>query len=128
MSQTILIVDDFQNIRELLKNTLERKQYAIETAGNGQEALDILKEKAGDIDLVLTDFNMPVMNGNELLKAIKKDAELKHIPVMFLTTESCPEKMKSAKMNGLSAWVKKPYKLDAFVKQINHLISKNQVV
>lgn len=122
MKNRILVVDDFQGIREILSNTLKRKGYEIHTASNGKEAIEILASEPNSYDLVLSDYNMPEMNGYELLKNVRKTPELKNKPFILLTTEADPEKMKSAKNAGLTAWVKKPYKLDAFLSQIAYAI------
>jgi two-component system chemotaxis response regulator CheY len=124
MKNKILVVDDFQIIREMLKSTLSLKGYEINTASNGKEAIQILSESPDGYDLVLSDYNMPEMNGYELLKSIRQSPELKNTPFILLTTEADPEKMKSAKNAGLTAWVKKPYKLDAFLSQIAYAIQK----
>lgn len=124
MKNKILIVDDFQGIRELLGSTLTRKGYEIEMAENGKKAMEILAQQPTDYDLVLSDYNMPIMNGYELLQSVRQNPALKNKPFILLTTESDPEKMKSAKNAGLTAWVKKPYKLDAFLSQIAYAIQK----
>lgn len=125
MKNKILVVDDFQIIREMLKSTLSLKGYEINTASNGKEAIQLLSESPDGYDLVLSDYNMPEMNGYELLKSVRQTPELKNKPFILLTTESDPEKMKSAKKAGLTAWVKKPYKLDAFLSQIAYAIQKD---
>ena len=78
----ILVVDDDQNMLQLLYTFL-RDSYRVTTATNGQEALDMIREKRPD--LVLLDYLMPGMNGKETLEVIRNDAELKDLPVFFLT-------------------------------------------
>jgi CheY-like chemotaxis protein len=85
----------------------------------------VLTSKLGEVDLVLTDYNMPDCTGFELLKKIKTNSDVASIPVVFLTTESSPEKMKSAKDAGLSAWIKKPYRAETFFAQIDNAISSH---
>jgi CheY-like chemotaxis protein len=123
MKKTILVVDDFSSIRKFVCETLEKKGYAAIGAANGNEAWTILIEKANDISLVLTDYNMPDCTGFELLKKIKENPAVAKTPVIFLTTESSPEKMKAAKDTGLSAWIKKPYRSETFFSQIENVIS-----
>ena len=122
MKKTILVVDDFASIRQFVCETLERKGYNTLGATNGNQAFDVLTENGG-VDLVLTDYNMPDCTGFELLKKIKETPAVSKVPVIFLTTESSPDKMRSAKEAGLAAWIKKPYRAETFFSQIENVIS-----
>jgi two-component system, chemotaxis family, chemotaxis protein CheY len=128
MKNKILVVEDFASIRTFVCETLNRKGYETVGAANSKEAMAILNEKSQEIDLVLTDYNMPDGTGYELLKKIKSNPATAKIPVMFLTTESSPEKMKLAKEAGLSAWVKKPYRAENFFEQIQRAVSGKVLV
>ena len=119
MKKTILVVDDFASIRDFVCDTLQRKGYETLGAANGNDAYKVLTERA-DVNLVLTDYNMPDCTGFELLKKIKENPKVTKVPVIFLTTESNPEKMRSAKEAGLSAWIKKPYRSETFFAQIEN--------
>ena len=121
---TILVVDDFASIRKVIADNL--KKYGFETleAGDGEEALKILRDQT-NIDLVLTDYNMPYMDGFGLLKAIKGDEDLKKYPVVLLTSEKANDKKLLAKEAGLNAWIEKPYKIDSFINIIKYTIEKN---
>jgi two-component system chemotaxis response regulator CheY len=121
MKKTILVVDDFASIRNFVCETLQRKGYETVGAANGNEAYQLLTDRPG-INLVLTDYNMPDCTGFELLKKIKTNPTVNTVPVIFLTTESSPEKMRSAKEAGLSAWVKKPYRSETFFAQIENAL------
>jgi two-component system, chemotaxis family, chemotaxis protein CheY len=123
MKKKILVVEDFASIRNFVCDTLNRKGYDTIGAANSKEALAILNEKSKEINLVLTDYNMPDGTGYELLKKIKGNVATVKIPVIFLTTESSPDKMKLAKDAGLSAWVKKPYRAENFFEQIQRAVS-----
>lgn len=123
MKKTILVVDDFASIRDFVCETLQRKGYQTLGAANGNEAYKVLTEKAEDVNLVLTDYNMPDCTGFELLKKIKENPAVAKVPVIFLTTESNPDKMRSAREAGLSAWIKKPYRTETFFAQIENAIS-----
>jgi two-component system, chemotaxis family, chemotaxis protein CheY len=122
MKKKILVVDDFASIRDFVCETLQRKGYETIGASNGNEAFKLLSGTP-DVDLVLTDYNMPDCTGFELLKKIKSDATVSRVPVIFLTTESNPDKMKAAKAAGLSAWIKKPYRSETFFAQIENVIN-----
>lgn len=118
----ILVVDDFTSIREFVCETLQRKGYDTVSASNGNHAYSVLTSEE-EVNLVLTDYNMPDCTGFELLKKIKSNPDTAKVPVIFLTTESSPEKMKAAKDAGLSAWIKKPYRADSFFALIDNAIS-----
>jgi two-component system, chemotaxis family, chemotaxis protein CheY len=120
MKKTILVVDDFASIRDFVCETLQRKGYETLRAANGNEAYKVLTEKAENINLVLTDYNMPDCTGFELLKKIKENPVVAKVPVIFLTTESNPDKMRSAREAGLNAWIKKPYRTETFFAQIEN--------
>ena len=122
MKKTILVVDDFTSIRQFVCETLERKGYNTLGAANGNEAFTLLTENSNTVDLVLTDYNMPNCTGFELLKKIKDNNSVSKVPVIFLTTESNPDKMRSAKEAGLAAWIKKPYRAETFFAQIENVI------
>lgn len=122
MKKKILVVDDFASIRDFVCETLQRKGYETIGAANGNEAFKLLSSTP-DVNLVLTDYNMPDCTGFELLKKIKADNAVSKVPVIFLTTESNPEKMKAAKAAGLSAWIKKPYRAETFFSQIEAVIN-----
>jgi len=122
MKKTILVVDDFSSIREFVCENLKRQGYETVGAANGMQAYKVLSERT-EINLVLTDYNMPDCTGFELLKKIKSNPEVAKVPVVFLTTEVNPEKMRAAKAAGLSAWIKKPYRPDTFFAQIENAIA-----
>lgn len=121
MKKKILVVDDFASIRDFVCETLQRKGYETIGASNGNEAFNLLSANP-TVNLVLTDYNMPDCTGFELLKKIKASGETAKVPVVFLTTESSPDKMRAAKDAGLSAWIKKPYRAETFFAQIENAI------
>ena len=122
--KTILVVDDFSSIQKFLCTTLEKKGYKTVGASDGNEAYSLLSENK--IDLVLSDYNMPKCTGMELLNKIKSNDETARIPVIFLTTETNPQKMQAAKQAGLYAWIRKPYHADAFFAQIENALAQAQ--
>jgi len=107
MAKTILVVDDSITMVMSLKTTLSLNGFQAETAGNGREALE--KLQAGfKPDLILTDINMPVMTGMELIRAVRAMPGLKFIPILTLTTESELTKKNEAKLAGATGWIVKP--------------------
>lgn len=95
MKKRILIVDDSESIRELVGNALEESGFTVYTAINGQDAYE--KLKTIEVDLVITDLNMPVMDGIGLVEAIRKDPHKQYLPILILTTESEAKKRVLAK-------------------------------
>jgi two-component system chemotaxis response regulator CheY len=105
MSKTVLIVDDSATMIMSLKVALDMHGFKVETASNGQEALD--KVRSGlKPDLVITDVNMPVMNGIEFIKNVRPI--LRFTPILVLTTESEHSKRDEAKKLGATGWLVKP--------------------
>ena len=125
MRKTILVVDDFNSIRQFVCEMLEKKGYNTVGASNGTEAYDFLSTKGTEVNLVLTDYNMPDLNGNDLLTKIKSSPAIAHVPVIFLTSELSPEVMKTAKEKGLTAWIKKPYRSETFFREIENALQSN---
>ncbi len=118
----ILVVEDFGSIRNFICETLQRKGYETLDAPNGAEAFTLLNQMGSSVNLVITDYNMPDGTGYDLLLKIKRTPATANIPVIFLTTESHPDKMREARDAGLAAWVKKPYRAEAFFSQIERAI------
>ena len=107
MAITVLVVDDSVTMVLSLKTTLSMNGFQVETAQNGREALDKLKSglKPG---LILTDINMPVMGGMELIRNVRAMPALKFIPILTLTTESEAAKRAEGKIAGATGWLVKP--------------------
>ncbi|HYW97387.1 MAG TPA: response regulator [Bacteroidales bacterium] len=107
MAKTILIVDDSESIREVVKFTLENEGFNVLTGVDGQDAQ---KHLNGDkIDMMITDLHMPVKDGIELIRDVRKMEAYKMIPILFLTTESQTEKKLEAKEAGATGWIIKPF-------------------
>jgi two-component system chemotaxis response regulator CheY len=107
MTKKILVVDDSVTMVLSLKTTLAMNGYQVETAANGREALDRLKSGVRP-NLILTDINMPVMGGMELIKNVRAMQEFKFIPILTLTTESEATKRNAGKLAGATGWIVKP--------------------
>jgi two-component system chemotaxis response regulator CheY len=104
----ILVVDDFSTMRRIIKNLLKDLGFAnIQEADDGNTALPMLQQ--GDFDFVVTDWNMPGMQGIDLLRAIRADANLKHIPVLMVTAEAKKEQIVAAAQAGVNGYVIKPF-------------------
>jgi two-component system, chemotaxis family, chemotaxis protein CheY len=107
MAKTVLVVDDSTTMVMSLKTTLSLNGFRAETACNGREALDKLKGGLKP-DLILTDINMPVMTGFELIRNVRAMPGLKFIPILTLTTESELAKKNEGKLAGATGWLVKP--------------------
>lgn len=107
MSKTILTVDDSASIRQMVSFTLKGAGYEVAEAADGQEGLD--KIKAKKYDLVLTDQNMPRMDGLSLIKALRSIPQYSNVPVLMLTTESSDTMKSNGKAAGATGWLVKPF-------------------
>ncbi len=103
-----LVVDDSRAIRMIVCRTLRELGYETGEAGDGREALNVL-ERSGPVDLVLADWNMPEMDGLQLLQAIRRHPAYKEIPVIMVTTEAELEQMAAALESGASEYIMKPF-------------------
>ena len=119
MKKTIMTVDDSASIRQLLRFALTDAGYNVVEASDGQNALEQLKEVL--VQMVITDLNMPNLDGIELIKAIRVLKDCKFIPIIMLTTESQMVKVQEGKNAGATGWIVKPFDpehLVAVVKKI----------
>ncbi|BBO28594.1 MULTISPECIES: chemotaxis response regulator CheY [Alteromonadaceae] len=104
----ILVVDDFSTMRRIIKNLLKDLGFSnIQEADDGSTALPMLQQ--GDFDFVVTDWNMPGMQGIDLLRAIRADDKLKHLPVLMVTAEAKKEQIVAAAQAGVNGYVVKPF-------------------
>ena len=104
----VLVVDDFSTMRRIVKNLLRDLGFTnIQEADDGSTALPMLKE--GEFDFVVTDWNMPGMQGIDLLKAIRADEKLLHIPVLMVTAEAKKEQIVMAAQAGVNGYIVKPF-------------------
>lgn len=116
----ILVVDDMSTMRRIVKNILKQLGFAnVEEAENGQEGLD--KLKAGGFGFVVSDWNMPVMTGIDMLRAIRADAAIKAIPVLMVTAEAQQENLVEAVKAGVSNYIVKPFTAEVLQEKINKI-------
>jgi two-component system chemotaxis response regulator CheY len=116
----ILTVDDSATMRQMLTFTLETAGYQVIEAVNGTEAL----AKAGQVraDLVLTDVNMPLMDGITLIRELRKLPQYRFTPMLMLTTESSPEKKQEGKAAGATGWLVKPFNPEQLLATIRKVL------
>ena len=127
LTMKVLIVDDMLTMRRILRNVLQEIGYTnVRDAKDGEEAFNTLK--IGGYGLVVTDWNMPVMTGLELLKAIRADAELKTLPVLMVTAEAQKENIVEVVQAGVSDYIVKPFTGDGLQKKLVKIFAKKTPV
>jgi two-component system, chemotaxis family, chemotaxis protein CheY len=119
MKGNILVVDDSAAIRKAMRFILEKEGYSVNEASNGA---DCIKKIQPETTLIISDVNMPEMDGVEMLKKIRESGPYRTIPVIILTTVSQEEMMQKGKEMGATAWLLKPFKPENLVGVINRVI------
>jgi two-component system chemotaxis response regulator CheY len=120
MAKTILFVEDSASVRQVMNTTLTREGYDVILASDGQDAVSKLN---GDkIHLIISDVNMPNMDGLTFVKQVKQMAAYKFTPIIMLTTETQEEKMNEGKAAGVKAWIVKPFQPAQLLAAVSQLI------
>jgi two-component system chemotaxis response regulator CheY len=125
VSGRILIVDDSMTLRVSVKFTLEQVGYAVEEAVNGRDALkklDSLQSNGKPVSLIISDINMPVMDGITFVKEAKKNGSHRFIPVLILTTESQESMKMEGKNAGAAGWLVKPFNNEQLVGVVKKFV------
>jgi|SRR6185312_13630093 len=120
MAKKILIVDDSSSVRTIARTALREQGYEVVEAGNGREALE--KLSAERVHLVVSDVNMPVMDGIAFLKELKSHPTSKFVPVIMLTTEAGQDKKQEGRAAGAKAWIVKPFQPATLVDAVAKLV------
>lgn len=121
MPKTILYVDDSATMRTCLKLTLEMSGFAVVLAGDGAQALGKLKFGTKP-DLIITDINMPVMGGLELIEKLRALPGYRFVPILTLTTESQASKREEGRRLGATGWMEKPVSNENLLKLIKQVL------
>lgn len=125
MAYNVLIVDDSQTMRTVIKKTVGLSGFEIGgcwEAGDGLEALAVLDQQW--VDIILTDLNMPGMNGLELVKALKQQEATRHIPVVLITTEGSESRVQEAYALGIEGYIQKPFYPETIRDVLNGIMEK----
>ena len=118
-----LVIDDFPTMRRIVRNLLKELGYSnVEEAEDGMDALSKLRE--GSFDFVVSDWNMPNLDGLEMLKQIRQDDQLKHLPVLMVTAEAKKENIIEAAQAGASGYVVKPFTAGTLEEKLNKIFEK----
>jgi len=120
MGKTVLVVDDSEIMRQMVSYTLREAGFDVVEGENGQEGLDRLDSNA--VQLVITDVNMPVMDGITFVKRLRERPALKFLPVLILTTESQGAKKQEGKAAGATGWIVKPFEPNKLLKVIGKVL------
>ncbi|MDR2401779.1 MAG: response regulator [Deferribacteraceae bacterium] len=119
--QIIITVDDSSTMRRIIKNTLQKIGFAnVLEAGNGVEALEIMAKQ--NVDMIITDWNMPEMDGLTYVKAVRGKDQFKETPILMITTEAAKEDILTALRSGVNNYVVKPFTPDTLQEKVFKLL------
>ena len=119
----ILVVDDFSTMRRIIKNLLRDLGFTnVSEADDGSSALPMLQN--GRFELLITDWNMPGMQGIDLLKAIRADDKLKHLPVLMVTAESKRDQIVAAAQAGVNGYIVKPFTAQTLKEKLDKIFER----
>ncbi len=116
----ILAVDDSESMRKMVAFTLERSGYEVAEAGDGVEALELAQQER--FDLIITDINMPEMDGITLIRRLRALPDYRFRPILTLTTEGSLEKKREGREAGATGWIVKPFDPDVLIQTIRKVL------
>jgi len=117
----VMVVDDSRTIRTIIRRILIELGYEVCEAGNGIEALQVIEAERAEVKLVLADWNMPEMNGFELLQRLRQDSSLSSMKIIMVTTETEMDHMASALEAGADEYVMKPFTKEILVEKLEYV-------
>lgn len=117
---TILIVDDTTSMRQMISFTLNSAGHEVLEASDGDEALKLANENT--FDLIITDINMPNMDGIELVRSLRNNTNYKFTPIILLTTESQQSKRDEGKSAGATGWIVKPFNPEQLIQVVEKVL------
>jgi two-component system, chemotaxis family, chemotaxis protein CheY len=120
MPRTVLVVDDSTSLRQMVTFTLKGAGFDVIEGTDGRDALTHVQGKA--VSLVITDLNMPVMDGMTLIRELRAKPEFKFTPILMLTTESQQERKLEGKAAGATGWIVKPFQPDQLLQVISKVV------
>ncbi|MAT69810.1 MAG: hypothetical protein CMJ58_09825 [Planctomycetaceae bacterium] len=121
MSKTALVVDDSRSLRCMVRETLEWAGYSVLPCANGQEALETVGGHA--VDFVITDVNMPVMDGLSLVQRLRTMPDLEFAPILILTTEASDSMKNRGRQAGATGWMVKPFSPEQLLQVIARIVA-----
>lgn len=120
MTKKIVIVEDFNSSRNVIKTTLERSGYSVLDAEDGRAAMKFFDGQS--IDLLITDYNMPNMDGGNLVEYVRGMSSYLFIPILVLSTETNRDKQARVMKSNITGWIKKPFQVDVFLKTVERAL------
>ena len=118
--KTILAVDDSVSMRQMVSFTLKTAGFDVTEANNGEEALKVAQGR--EFDLVISDVNMPIMDGIELIRNLRELPNYKFVPMLMLTTESTTDKKQQGRAAGATGWIVKPFNPDQLLATVRKVL------
>ena len=115
MSKTILTVDDSRTMRDMLAMALNDAGFNVVQAVDGEDGLSVLDAHSADVDVIITDINMPRLDGFGFIEGVRRDARHRATPILVLTTESDAAKKTRAREAGATGWIVKPFNAEKLV-------------
>ena len=119
MTKRVMTVDDSKTMRDMVAFTLRSAGFEVSAAADGKEALRLLA--ANPVDVVITDLNMPVMDGVSLIRALRAEPKFRSVPILMLTTESDSTKKAEGRSAGATGWIVKPFNPEKLVEIVNRV-------
>ena len=116
----VLTVDDSRTILAMLRHTLSNAGFEVLQAEDGQQGLNVLASET--VDVVITDINMPVMDGIEFIKKVRSSGEHNSLPILILTTETSQDKRDQGRAAGGTGWIVKPFDLEKLISVIHRVV------
>lgn len=120
MNRTILTVDDSASIRMMVSFTLKEKGYRVIEAMDGIDGIDKLRDES--VDMVITDLNMPKMDGIGMIREIRQNPGFRFIPIIMLTTESQEDRKIEARAAGATGWITKPFRPEQLLAVVRKVL------
>ncbi len=124
MKEKILFADDSPVIKKIVKRAIESRNFEFLEASDGKEALEVLSKEYKNIILILSDWNMPVMNGFDFLKSVKSNAAFKNIPVIMITTEAEKSHIIKAVQAGAANYIIKPFNSEDLITKVMQCLGR----
>ena len=124
MSKKVCIVDDQPSLRQMLRFALGQQGYNICEAANGVEAIKLLAEES--VDLLIVDWQMPVMNGMELIRIVREKPEYDELPIIMISCRDDISVRKEAYSLGVNSWLKKPFRMAQILNVVNNVLVEMQ--
>jgi len=116
----VLTVDDSRTILAMLHHTLSNAGFEVLQAEDGQKGLDVLRDQ--DVDVVITDINMPVMDGIEFIKQVRSSGQYQSLPILILTTETSQDKRDQGRAAGGTGWIVKPFDPEKLISVLHRVL------